>query len=54
MVLYRLHSILLGIVDIENNTSSKLQKRINELCGGFRSSIRVYPNIDNKVLGTIT
>ena len=36
------------------NTSSKLQKRIKELCGGFSSSIRVYPNIDNKVLGTIT
>lgn len=48
---YRLHSILLGSLDTRKYSSSEIQTKINELSGGFRSSIRVYPNssVEQKV-----
>ncbi len=52
--LYRLHSILLGSLDTNKYSSSEIQTKINELLGGFRSSIRVYPNSSDEQKDRVT
>lgn len=53
MPIYRLHSILLGSSETKQYSLAEIQSKIDEIHGGFRSTVRVYPQkeptLENKI-----